>query len=325
MAAGAVDIVQTIINGLLQGGFFALASIGLSLIYGVQKILNIGHGAFMVLAAFITIQFSILVTPALHINPLWSLPLDFVIMAVLGIVAYFALIYKTENRGFEGPLLATFGLSVFIEYVISNGLKIPLPSGTLTIIPVIDPSYGNGAQAQNQNISGNALNLGPFYIQEPQLISFVIAIVIIPLLQLFLSRTYYGNAIRATAQDWEAAEFSGIDIRRARVLSFSIGAGLAGLAGGMYAFSNTITASEADTSLLPIVLAIIILGGIGSILGTLFGGLIVGLIISVSDFIAFEVLTKYSFPSDFGLLLTYLIFLVFLMIKPSGLFGRFGK
>jgi branched-chain amino acid transport system permease protein len=325
MAVGAIDVAQTLLNGLLQGGFFALAAIGLSLIYGVQKILNIGHGALMVLAAFITIQFSIVVTPRLHLDPLWSLPFDFVIMALVGIVAYFALIYKTENKGFEGPLLATFGLSVFLEYVISSGLVIPLPGGALTLIPSIDPSYGNGAQPQNQNYSSTALHLGALYVQEPQLIAFLIAIIIIPALQIFLSRTYSGNAIRATAQDWEAAEFSGIDIRRARILSFSIGAGLAGVAGGMFAFTNTITATEADTSLLPIVLAIIVLGGVGSILGTLFGGLIVGLIISVSDFIALEVLTKYSFPSDFGLLLTYLIFLAVLMIKPTGLFGRFGK
>ncbi len=325
MAVGLVDVVQAILNGVLQGGFFALAAIGLSLIYGVQKILNIGHGALMVLAAFITIQFSIVLTPRLHLNPLLSLPLDFVIMALVGVVAYFALIYKTENKGFEGPLLATFGLSVFLEYVISSGLVLPLPSGALTLIPSIDPSHGNGAEAENQAYSGSSIHLGALYVQEPQLIAFIIAIIVIPMLHFFLSRTYYGNSIRATAQDWEAAEFSGVDIRRSRILSFSIGAGLAGLGGGMYAFTNSITANAADVSLLPIVLAIIILGGVGSILGTLFGGLIVGLIISISDFVALEVLTKYSFPSDFGLLLTYLIFLAVLMVKPTGLFGRFGK
>ncbi len=217
------ELAQAILNGLFQGGFFALAAVGLSLIYGVQKILNIAHGVLMVLAAFITIQFSILVTPRLHIDPLLSLPLDFIIMAFVGVVAYFALIYKTENKGFEGPLLATFGLSVFLEYIISSGLVIPFASHPLTLIPSIDPSYGNGAQAENQHYTGSSLFVGPLYIQEPQLIAFVIAIAIIPALQLFLSRTYYGNAIRATAQDWEAAEFSGINILRARLLAFSIG------------------------------------------------------------------------------------------------------
>ncbi|HYB04772.1 MAG TPA: branched-chain amino acid ABC transporter permease [Nitrososphaerales archaeon] len=325
MASFPFELAQAILNGVFQGGFFALAAAGLSLIYGVQKILNIAHGALMVLAAFITIQFSILLTPRLHIDPLLSLPLDFVIMAFVGMVAYFALIYKTENKGFEGPLLATFGLSVFLEYIISSGLVIPFASHPLTLIPSIDPSYGNGAQAENQHYTGSSLFVGGLYIQEPQLIAFVIAIAIIPALQLFLSRTYYGNAIRATAQDWEAAEFSGINILRARLLAFSIGAGLAGVAGGMYAFTNTITATEADTSLLPIVLAIIILGGVGSILGTLFGGLIVGLIISLSDFLALSVLTQYNFPADFGLLLTYIIFLAVMMVKPTGLLGRLGK
>ncbi|MDA4131135.1 MAG: hypothetical protein OK457_10230, partial [Thaumarchaeota archaeon] len=152
-------------NGLLQGGFLALASVGLSLIYGVQKILNIAHGAFIVIAAFVTIDFSIFLTPTLHLDPLFTLLLDFGVLVVFGVLTYFGLIYKTESRGFEGPLLATFGLSIFIEYVITNGLIFPVtlsPTQTyrLVLIPVIDPSYGNGAQAQNQAYSSNVLSLG---------------------------------------------------------------------------------------------------------------------------------------------------------------------
>ena len=327
MAIGLVDGLQAIINGLLQGGFFALASVGLSMIYGVQKILNIGHGAFIVLAAFITIQFSITLTPVLHIDPLYSLVLDFLIMAGLGIVVYFALIYKTENKGFEGPLLATFGLSIFMEYVIQNGLSIPFPNAhgkvsLVSLIPVIDPSYGNGAQAQHQTYSSSVLHLGQIYFFEPQLIAFVLALAVIPLLEILLTKTYYGKGIRATAQDWEAAEFTGIDVRKTRILSFAIGSGLAGLAGGIYAFTSSITATSADISLLPIILAIIILGGIGSVIGTLVAGLVVGLVINVSELVALQVLTQYHFPSDFGTLITYLIFLVVLMAKPTGLFGK---
>ncbi|HXQ92317.1 MAG TPA: branched-chain amino acid ABC transporter permease [Nitrososphaerales archaeon] len=330
MPVGLTDIVQNLVNGLLQGGFLALASVGLSLIYGVQKILNIAHGAFIVIAAFVTIDFSILLTPVLHLDPLISIVLDFGVLIVFGVLTYFGLIYKTENKGFEGPLLATFGLSIFIEYVITNGLIFPITisptqSYRLVLIPVIDPSYGNGAIAQNQAYSSNVLNLGGITFPEPQLIAFLLAFLTIPLLHLFLTRTYYGNGIRATAQDWEAAEFSGIDIRKTRILSFALGSGLAGIAGGIYAFTNSVFATEADVSLLPLILAIIILGGVGSVIGTLIAGLVVGLLISGSNFLALEVLTQYSFPSDIGVLLTFLIFLIVLMVRPSGFFGKVVK
>ena len=329
MPVGVTDVVQAMVSGLLQGGFYALAAVGLSLIYGVQKVLNIAHGAFIVVAAFVTIQFSILLTPVLHIDPLVSLAVDFFVMGGLGVLTYYGLIFGTENKGFEGPLLATFGLSIFMEYVVSNGLSFPVTLGSrvynLVLIPVLDPSYGNGAQAQHQTYSSSTVIIGSIRLFEPQLIAFGLAIVLIPLLHLFLTKTYYGNGIRATAQDWEAAEFSGIDVRKTRLLSFVIGSGLAGVAGGIYAFTNSVFASLADISLLPIILVIIILGGVGSVIGTLIGGVAVGLLISLSNFVTLQVLTQFNFPSNTGTLLTYLIFLIVLMVKPTGFFGRVGK
>lgn len=330
MAIGVNDFAQVIASGILQGGFFALASVGLSLIFGVQRILNVAHGAFVVLAAFVTIQFSILITPIWHLDPLYSLPLDFVFMGIIGGAVYFLLIYRIESIGFEAPLLATFGLSIFLEYVISNGLILNFSifsfAINLRLIPVIDPSGGIGAEAQNQAYSNTSLSIGSLIFQEPQLIAFIIALIVIPLLQIFLSKTYYGKAIRATAQDWQAAEFSGIDIRQTRLISFMLGSALAGVAGGIFAFSNSVTATAADISLLPIILAVIILGGVGSVIGTLAGGLVVGLVISMSNLLAYSVLTSFSFPPDFGELITFLIFLIVLMVRPTGLFGsRYRK
>ncbi|HKW04672.1 MAG TPA: branched-chain amino acid ABC transporter permease [Nitrososphaerales archaeon] len=328
MAATLLDIVQTLVSGLLQGGFLALSSVGLSLIYGVQKILNIAHGAFIIVAAFFTIQFSILVTPYYHIDPLVSIAVDFFVLAGLGILAYLGLIFKIENQGFEGPLLATFGLSIFMEYVVSNGLSFPVTLGThsfnLTLIPPLDPSYGNGAIAQHQTYSSSTIGMGGIVLFEPQLIAFALSILLIVSLHYFLTKTYYGKGIRATAQDWEAAEFSGLDIRKMRILSFAIGSGLAGVAGGIYAFTNSVFANLADISLLPLIFAIIILGGVGSVIGTLIAGIFIGEVISVTNFITLELLTQFRFPSDFGTLLTFVIFLAVLMIRPNGLFGKFG-
>ncbi|HEV2138150.1 MAG TPA: branched-chain amino acid ABC transporter permease [Nitrososphaerales archaeon] len=313
MAFGASDLLQSIVTGLLQGGFFALAAVGLSLIFGVQKILNVAHGSFVILAAFITIQFSIILTPLLHIDPLLSLVLDVPIMAGFGAAAYYAVIYKIENKGFEAPLLATFGLSILIEYAVSNGLG---------PIPAIDPSRGIGAEAQNQIYSSSSWQLGSIFLNEANVIAFLIAIVVVPALQIFLSRTYYGRAIRATSQDWEAAEFSGIDTRRTRLLSFVIGSATTGLAGGLFAFTTSVTPDSGDVVLLPIILEVIILGGVGSIIGTLAGGFFVGLVMNISSLLVLELPSQYGLHADLGGLITFLIFIIVLMVRPTGLFGR---
>ena len=152
-------------------------------------------------------------------------------------------------------------------------------------------------------------------------IAFSIAIVILPLLHFFLTRTYLGRSIRATSQDWQAAEFSGIDVRVTRAASFTIGSALAGLAGGVFAFTTPVVPTAGDTVILSIALAVIILGGVGSVIGTLVGGIFVGVIIALGDFVALEVLTQFRFPADFGELIAFVIFLIVLMVRPSGLFG----
>lgn len=317
MTVGFLDLAQNLVSGILEGGFYALAAVGLSLIFGVQRILNVAQGAFIVLAAFLTVQFSFLVTPSLHIDPIYSIPIDILAIGGVGAISYFALIYKIENSGFEAPLLATFGLSIFIEYVISNGLTI----SNHVLIPILDPSFGEGAVPAHQNYSISSYTFGGIIVQTPELIAFVIAVVTIPIMHLFLTRTFLGRSIRATSQDWQAAEFSGIDVRVTRAVSFVIGSALAGLAGGVFAFTAPVVPTAGDTIVLSVVLAVIILGGIGSMLGTLFGGLLVGVLISLGNFISLEVLTQYKFPSDFGELITFIIFLLVLMIRPSGLFG----
>lgn len=292
-----------------------LASVGLSLVFGVQKVLNIAHGAFIVMAAFVTIQFSIVLTPLLHLDPLISIFLDFGVMALVGGVVYLGVIYKIENAGFEAPLLATFGLSILIEYTISNGIG---------PIPPIDPSRGIGAQAQNQLYSSTSLPLGPLLLNEADVIAFLLAIVLVPALQIFLNRTYWGRAIRATTEDWEAAEFSGVNTSRMRLLSFMIGAGTTGLAGGLFAFTVSVTPSSGDVVLLPLILVVIVLGGVGSVIGTLFAGLFVGVLLNVTSLVVLELPAVSGLHADFASMITFLIFIAVLMVRPTGLFGRAG-
>ncbi len=300
---------------MLQGGFFALAASGFSLIFGVQRILNVAHGAFMVLAALITVQFSILITPALGINPLLSIPLDFAFVALAGGAVYVLVIARAEKSGFEAPLLATFGVSLLLQYVFANGIG---------PIPALDPSGGIGALAQSQSYSSTSIQLGSVFIPEAQLIAFVLALAAVPLLHYFLGKTYYGRAIRATAQDAEAAEFSGVDTKMVRLVSFLIGSGLAGVAGALFAFTNSVTPGAGDNVLLPVIIVVVFLGGLGSLGGTLTAGIVVGMVQSLSSLAALSLPIQSGFHADLGNLLTFSLFMGFLMLRPTGLFGRGG-
>lgn len=310
---GFQGLMQVTASGVLEGGFFALAASGFSLIFGVQKILNIAHGAFIVLAAFITVQFSIAVTPVLHLDPLASLPLDFALVAAFGAGAYVLIVSRVEKSGFEGPLLVTFGLATMMEYVFANGLG---------PVPAIDPSGGLGATAGSTGYAATSLQVGPVFLPLAQLVSFAVAITAIPILQFFLSRTYYGRAIRATAQDAEAAEFSGIDTRRAKLLAFTIGSGLAGAAGALFAVTGSVTPSSGDSVLLPVIIVVVILGGMGSLGGTLAAGVLVGVVTSVAGYAALVLPIRSGFHADLGSLVTFSLFLGVLMLRPTGIFGK---
>lgn len=313
MTTNVESIIQALINGILQGGFICLASIGFSFIFGVQRILNVAQGAFIILASFVTIDLSIYVTPSLHVDPILYLPLDFVLLFIVGATTYFLLISKIEKSGFEGPILVTFGASILIEYIVSNGLG---------PIPPMDPSHGIGAQAEFQNYSSTAFAFGPFYVQEASLLALVIALLIVPLLHLFLNKTYIGKAIRAASEDMEAAQFSGINVKRIRLVSFSIGSGLAGVAGGIFSMINSVTPNAGDTSLLPLILMSVVVGGLGSLIGTFVGSVLLGVLLSLGSYLALNLFTTFRLHSDLSGLIAFALFFAFLMIRPSGLFGR---
>jgi branched-chain amino acid transport system permease protein len=313
MIVSLENILQVIINGILQGGFITLAALGFSFIFGVQKILNVAHGAFIILASFITIDLSLSLTPVFGIDPILFIPLDFALLFLFGTVVYTLLLSRIERSGFEGPILITFGISILIEYLVGNGLG---------PIPPMDPSRGIGAQAEYQAYSSTAFIFGPIYLQEASLISLLLAIILVPTLHLFLTKTYLGKAIRAASEDMEAASFSGIDVRKVRLLSFAIGSGLAGVAGGVFSMMGSVTPSAGDTTLLPLILMSVIIGGLGSIIGTFAGSILLGILLSLGSYLALNVFTGFRLHSDLTSLIAFALFLAFLMLRPSGLFGR---
>ncbi len=284
--------VNAIIQGILTGGLYALFACGLSLMFGVMKVVNLAHGDLAVIGAYVALG----VITVTHIPALWSFVIVVPIMALLGYVLQRTLIQASLDRGVLITLLVTFGLSVVIE------------SGLLQFINADSHSLGVGEAIVTGSFSiGSQIQLS--YLL---LLIFAVAVVVLLSLQYFLSGSSYGRMIRAVADDQEAAQLSGIDYRHVFGIAAAIAFGtvaLAGIAYGMYSqFSPT---TGTDTILL-FAFAAVVIGGLGSLWGTLLGGIVLG--------VAQQIGAQINQSNQF--LAGYLVFLVVLALRPQGLTAR---
>jgi branched-subunit amino acid ABC-type transport system permease component len=284
--------VNDVIQGVLTGGLYALFACGLSLMFGVMKVVNLAHGDLAVVGGYVALGV-IFIT---HVPVLWSFLIVVPIMAVLGYGLQRTVIQAALNRGVLTTLIVTFGLSVVIE----NGL--------LEFVNANSHSLGVGS-----SIITASFSIGS-QIQIAWLLVLILAVAVAVLLglQYFLSSSKYGRLIRAVADDQEAAQLSGVDYRHVFGIAAGIAFGtvaLAGIAYGMYSqFSPT---TGTDTILL-FAFAAVVIGGLGSLWGTLLGGVVLG--------VAQEIGSQINSSDEF--LAGYIIFLAVLVLRPQGLTGR---
>jgi branched-chain amino acid transport system permease protein len=284
--------VNDVIQGILTGGLYALFACGLSLMFGVMKVVNLAHGDLAVVGGYVALGV-IFVT---HVPVLWSFLIVVPVMAVLGYGLQRTVIQAALNRSILTTLIVTFGLSVVIE----NGL--------LEFASANSHSLGVGS-----SIITSSFSIGS-QIQIAWLLVLILAVAVVVLLglQYFLSSSKYGRLIRAVADDQEAAQLSGVDYRHVFGIAAGIAFGtvaLAGIAYGMYSqFSPT---TGTDTILL-FAFAAVVIGGLGSLWGTLLGGVVLG--------IAQEIGSQINSSDEF--LAGYIIFLAVLVLRPQGLTGR---
>jgi branched-chain amino acid transport system permease protein len=287
-----VTILDIVIGGLLMGGIYALIAMGLSLQYGVARVLNVSHGEFIMLGAFAT---WVLYTSA-GINPLISLvivgPAVFIIGYLLHITLFRSLLKSSISTAvFEGnSLLATFGLL----YIIQN----------IAIIIWSTSSKGYTFLATPVNLAGAIFSTN-------RLVTLGFSVAIGLAFYLFLARTRTGKAIRAAAQDPSAAELMGVNINHVLALCFGFGALMAGLAGVLYStcFSIQTTMGLGFTV---IAIIVVVLGGLGSIPGSFIGGFILGILGQIVT----------HFEPSLSLAAYYLIFILLLLLRPKGIFGN---
>lgn len=283
------QFVQATLYGLLQGGLYALIAIGFSLVWGVMNIVNIAHGAFVVVGAYVAWQLN----TKLGIDPLMGI---FVAAAVLFVVGY-ALQRWLINLVVNAPIWMTLLLTFGLELLIVNGL-ILIYSGNFRSI---ETSYG-----------AEGLAFGAIRIPYGRLIGFVLAGVLTALLVAFMNRTRTGQAIRATGMDRATARLMGINARHIYALTFALAAALAGAAGTVVGLVGTFSPADAGAfTLRSFVIAV--LGGLGNMWGALAGGMVLG----VAEAWGGQYLsTTLVNAIAFGVLVIVLI------VRPSGLLGR---
>jgi len=285
-----VGWIDTVVQGVLLGGLYALFATGLSLIFGVMRIVNLAHGDFSILAAFL----AILLMDALALNPLLSLVLVVPVMALLGYGLQWHVLNQVLGRGLLPPVLVTFGLSIIIQNVL------------LETFSADSRRLNPGAIDTASLALGRGLAVGWF-----SLITLGVAVLVLVGLQLYISRTRGGRAFRAIADDRTTAALMGIDHRRLYATAMALSLGIVAIAGVFLGVRTTFTFSSGPDRLLFAFEAVII-GGLGSLWGTLVGGVILG--------VAQTVGAKLS--PGWGVLTGHLVFLAVLLLRPSGLFAK---
>lgn len=281
-------LLQLLVNGLLLGGAYAIISIGLTLIFGVVRVVNFAHGEFLMIGMYA----AWLCAQHLGLHPYLAAPLVALLLFGLGALM---------QRFIIQPLLAA---DAHIQIFATVGVSTALLNLALLV-------FGADLRKADFALGSQNLSLGPITVVSGQLVTFVVAIAVALALHLFLGRTHTGRALRALAQNRNAAALMGVNVQSSYVLAFGIGAGLVGVASGLLAVQYPVFPTVGSYFVLT-AFVIVVLGGMGSLPGAVVGSLFIGLIDSLAGF--------YIGP-DFKELVYFVIFLVILVVRPTGLFG----
>ena len=282
--------VDAAVQGVLLGGLYALFATGLSLIFGVMRLVNLAHGDFSILAAFV----AVVTVQTLDVNPLTALVVVVPIMGTIGYGLQRLALNRLLGRGILPAVLVTFGLSI----VIQNGLLEIFSADSRRLNP-------GGIETASVPLGGG-LAVGAF-----PLLTFALAVVLLIALQLVIGRSPIGRAFRAASDDGATAALMGIDTGRLYGLAMALSLAIVAVAGVFLGIRTTFTFSSGPDRLLFAFEAVII-GGLGSLWGTLAGGVILGVAQTVGA----------RLSPGWGVLTGHLVFLAVLLLRPSGLFAR---
>ncbi|MFH0917104.1 MAG: branched-chain amino acid ABC transporter permease [bacterium] len=281
-------LFQTLILGLLVGGVYALLASGLTVIFGVMRIINIAHGALMIIGAFITYT----LWRYAGLDPFIGVVITMIAMYAIGWVLYFVTVRPVRRAPVTSSVLLTFGLAFFLE-------------GVMGFI------WGNNAVASRPGYVETSFHLGAFYVPKGLLFGCLLAIVIMVALQLVFSRTWLGRSIRASASSEDAARLVGVNIPMVAAITFALGAASAGAGGAIISIMGTFVAGS-QILWITRMLSVVVLGGLGSVPGAVLAALILG--------VGESLVATYVSPLWSPALSIILIFVI-LVVRPQGLLG----
>jgi branched-chain amino acid transport system permease protein len=282
--------LDTIVQGILLGGLYALFAIGLSITYGVMRLVNIGHGDFLVLAAYLALW----PVTQMHLHPFLAILPVAALMFCIGYSLQRALLNRTMGPNLLAPLLATFGLSIILR----NGLQ--------QIYHADSRSLQIGDLGTQSLAIGDGISVGVF-----PLIVLLTAIGLTLIVSLLFSRTRMGMALRATSDDAETAGLMGIRARHTYGIALAISFALIAV-GGIFAGIRTTFTPESGPDNLLYAFEAVVIGGMGSLWGTFAGAVILGVAQTMGAKIAIGL----------GVMAGHLVFLAVLFFRPTGLFAR---
>lgn len=285
---------QVLILGILLGGVYSLMASGLTLLFGVMRVVNIAHAAFIILGAF----FAFFLWDATGIDPLLGMVIALPVFFAFGAVLYRLLFPRLEGspRFSEMTVLLTFGLAFMAE-----GLMAYFFTG---IFRQTSPPY-----------LADAFRFDSFYLPAAQFYALLASLVLLLCLWAFLNYTHVGYGIRATMQNRTAAQIVGVDVRRASIISFGIGMALAGAAGALVSFVFPFFPAR-HWQWIAILLSLIVLGGLGSLKGAFIGAMVLA--------IASAYVSQYAGPVWSPMVFYAALFLM-LLVRPQGLFGKLRR
>jgi len=280
---------STIVSGVLLGGILALTALGLSIVLGVMRLVNLAHGDFLVVGAYAGLFF----LKFTGVDPLLGLPVIALIVAALSVPLYRFLLAPLAERGPEARMMTMFAVSIILENVFVLAFSADTRS--------IELSYAT-----------LPLTIGSFSVPLIYVIGFAISVVLILAVHWLISRTGFGRDLRASAADAQAAATLGVDVERVKMLTFALGAACAGVGGALIGAAFQFGPSSGGAYLLNS-LAIVVLGGLGNVLGTLVGGVVLGFLQSLGGL---------ALGDGYRDLVGMALFLLVLAFRPDGFLAR---
>lgn len=286
-------ILQSVVSGLLVGGMYGLIALGLALAFGVLKVLNVAHGELLMVGGYM----AFFAFTGWGLDPFLSLPLVLLVMFGFGVLLYlvlFRFVTRTEvHTRIKNSLLISFGLVLVLQAL------------AVRFFTADERTISTG-------YSSEAITIGLVRVPVVRLAGLIVAVVAALLLEWLLHRTRFGQAVRATSEDWTRAALTGVDVNRVYLIAFAISAALAGVAGSLISLGYTVSPNIGLGWTLK-ALIVVVLAGLGSMRGIIVAGLFLGLT---------ESLAAVWLGGEYREVAALVLFLIALSFRPQGLFGR---